>query len=79
MLRVAPSAQTASLLLRWRQSLGWTQKMMARMLGVGQTTLSRWERGKGKLPIILLENGEFVGVTKPTDYGPDPYDLGEDD
>ncbi len=32
----------------WRESLGLTQGELARILGVGEDTLVRWERGETK-------------------------------
>ena len=44
-----PLPQPADLsdrLVWFRQSKGWTQKAFAKVLGVDQTTLARWERGE---------------------------------
>ena len=44
-----PLPQPAGLaehLVWFRQSKGWTQKAFAKVLGVDQTTVARWERGE---------------------------------
>ena len=40
-------------LREWRTSRGLTQKQLAELLGVKQSSVSRWEDGKRKIPPFL--------------------------
>jgi transcriptional regulator with XRE-family HTH domain len=40
-------------LKEWRQFMSYTQAELAEKLGVDVVTVSRWERGKRKIPSFL--------------------------
>jgi transcriptional regulator with XRE-family HTH domain len=37
----------------WRNNNGYSQSQLAKVLGVSTITVSRWERGDGKVPPFL--------------------------
>ena len=46
-----------------REERGWSQELLARRLGVGQGTVSNWERGlKAPQPRTRLRLTELFGV-----------------
>lgn len=47
-------ASVADWIRRLRQKANMSQAQYAAMLGVSQPTLSRWERGVGRIPILYI-------------------------
>ncbi len=48
-----------------REERGWSQELLARRLGVGQGTVSNWERGlKVPQPRTLLRLAELFDVSQ---------------
>ena len=41
-----PDHQSQKTIRQLRQARGWTQEQVARRVGVGQSTVSDWERGR---------------------------------
>lgn len=40
-------------LKQFRKSTGWSQKKLAKELGVIQQAISKWESGKRKIPLYI--------------------------
>lgn len=60
----------------WRRERGVTQQELAKVLGVGQSTVSGWERGAmepGFSKLVVLEG--LIGVPAPPPVSPDPWGL----
>jgi len=51
---VRDAKKVGDTLLSIRTEACWTQKEMAHALGVNQGTVSRWERGEGRPPLLVV-------------------------
>ena len=55
--------KVSAMLMTLRGMAKLTQKEMATKLGVSQSTLSRWEACRGKLPVLLVtDNADGVDL-----------------
>jgi transcriptional regulator with XRE-family HTH domain len=47
----------------YREACGWSQQQLARALGVHASTLARYERGRRRVPLGILERiSALLGV-----------------
>lgn len=72
-IRLSSGEEIARALRTWRREAGYNQRLMAAMLGVSQSTYSRWERNAIKPPACFIMDGKFAGFSggdfdRPGDY-----------